>query len=46
MKECINKGCREDVMQPQKSGTDRKGKDEDREEHEAFEDLWLDSRAH
>lgn len=26
MKECINKGCSEDVRQAQKSGIDRKGK--------------------
>lgn len=46
MKECINKGCSDDVSQAQKSGIDRKGKRMGKKtgrDSEPFGHLWLHS---
>lgn len=40
MKDCINKGCREDVSQQQESGRDREGEREGRRDREEEWTVW------
>lgn len=49
MKDCINKGCREDVSQLPERGRDREGErwgGQTERESESFGHFWLDSLAH